>query len=156
MQLPQIMNVLCCCFTNEKKTHSVKQVLNSTVEASCSIFQFSTATQKENAFSLEQMFPYEWQGQRATSLFGISEMEKAKSISLRRPRCVIRIGLLWQAASFSSWNRYSLKETRRKGSRGSQAHLIGFAQESDYTFRFPTALPPFSSAWYLLNDSDTP
>lgn len=86
-----------------------------------------------------------WRGQPSASLFGISDVahRKAKSISLRRPAFVI--GIEWQKQPAPA----QPAETRAKEAKGRKrmamkwAQLIGFAQESDYTF--PTAAPPFLS-----------
>lgn len=131
----------------------VKQVLNidlAAAKASGSILhnhQFITASWKEKAFSSKQRFSPELAG--TTSGIIVWHLwngwEKAKSISLRRPRIVIRIGL--PVAGGQQWFMEQTltqgnREERIQGRQREQAWLIRFAQESDYTFPFPTTLPP--------------
>lgn len=90
-------------------------------------------------------------------MFGISEMAERKLNQLASGGRALSFasGYRWRMASDGSWNRRSLMETGKKELKGKereQIRLIGFALESDYTFRFPTTSSPslHVSSWLTV------
>lgn len=108
------------------KKKNEKRTLWNSCWSSMQLSQIYNSDQKRKCF-LSRTDVVVWMA-RTTIIILVSHLwngfEKAKSISLRRPGFVIRIGLPWQAASLDLWWRGSLKETGRKGWRWSRRSLL--------------------------------
>lgn len=108
------------------KGNTVKQVLTSSCLSSMQHSPIYHSNLKRKCFLFRTDIVF-WMARTTISILVWhlwNGLEKAKSISVRRPGFVIRIGLLWQAASYGSWHRHSLKETGMKGWRRSRRSLL--------------------------------